>query len=241
PLTPPSGQTPPPNLSWPAAGQTPAPNLSWPASTAQPSTNASEEPDVVLGEKLEDSALDIMVDASLLDALPEADEAPASAPEALADAAARQVEAAMANLGQDESEPTPPAAAEAPSSEDIDVQALKAAEPDLGDLSRTQIPLFSELPKNAFIELLVQMEMRELPAEQVIISEGEVGDSFFVLVSGSVRVQRRDDSGQDVVLAYLNEGAFFGEMALLQDGARTATVVAQAESQIFEISKEVLD
>jgi len=317
PLTPPSGQTPPPNLSWPAAGQTPAPNLSWPASTAQPSASASQEPDVVMGEKLEDSALDIMVDASLLDALPEADEASASAsaPEALADAAARQVEAAMASLGQDVSEPTPPPATEAPSvlqldledsdsdlqaamqdamaeasaqvqgaevdedepielptgeaelpiespieltdvitsgdlapvvelsrkSEDIDVEALKAAEPDLGDLSRTQIPLFSELPKNAFIELLVQMEMRELAAEQVIISEGEVGDSFFVLVSGSVRVQRRDDSGQDVVLAYLNEGAFFGEMALLQDGARTATVVAQAESQIFEISKEVLD
>lgn len=328
PLTPPSGQTPPPNLSWPAAGQTPAPNLSWPASTAQPGASASQGPDVVMGEKLEDSALDIVVDASLLDALPEADEAPAPAPapapEALADAAAREVEAAMASLGTDAFEPEAPAteaptteapATEAPSvleldledsdndlqaamqdamaeaiadvqgaeadddepielptgdadvpidspieltdvitsgdlapvvelsrsSEDIDVEALKAAEPDLGDLSRTQIPLFSELPKNAFIELLVQMEMRELPAEQLIISEGEVGDSFFVLVSGSVRVQHRDDSGQDVVLAYLNEGAFFGEMALLQDGARTATVVTQAESQIFEISKEVLD
>jgi CRP-like cAMP-binding protein len=122
-------------------------------------------------------------------------------------------------------------------SEDIRADALGAPE----DLGRPQIPLFSELPKNAFIELLVHMEMHNLSPGDVVIREGDVGDSFFVLVSGQVRVSRRSDSGEDVVLAYLTEGAFFGEMALLQDGARTATVVADAECELFEIKKEVLD
>lgn len=314
PLSPPTGQTPPPNVVWPKGGQTPPPNLSWPGGggasagrpAAWPAATAAAKPEakLVMGSRLEDSALDIVIDEDALD------EPPARS-EVLADAAARQVEAAMAEFDTDP-RPTPthaPALTEPPSvleldldddadleaamqdalrdvdaddsedepielqdnlpraaeqspidltdvissadlapamelsrrSEDIEVSHLSAGEPDLDDLSRTQIPLFSDLPKNAFIELLVHMEMRELQPGDLVVREGEVGDSFFVLVSGGVRVQRRDDAGQEVILAYLTEGAFFGEMALLQDGARTATVVAETESQIFEISKEVLD
>jgi CRP-like cAMP-binding protein len=109
------------------------------------------------------------------------------------------------------------------------------------ELERPQIPLFSDLPKSAFIELLVQMEMKEMMPGEYVITEGEVGDSFFVVANGKVRVSRKSDTGEEVTLAYLTDGAFFGEMALLQDGARTASVIVEEESQIFEISKDVLD
>jgi CRP-like cAMP-binding protein len=109
------------------------------------------------------------------------------------------------------------------------------------ELERPQIPLFSQLPKSAFIELLVQMDMRELSRGEYVIKEGEVGHSFFVIATGRVRVTRRSESGEEVTLAHLTDGAFFGEMALLQDGARTASVIVEEESQIFEISKAVLD
>jgi CRP-like cAMP-binding protein len=109
------------------------------------------------------------------------------------------------------------------------------------DLGQPQIPLFSDLPRNAFIEILVKMKMRELSPGDHVISEGETGNSFFVLAQGRVRISRKDQDGKDTVLAYLTDGAFFGEMALLQDGARTASVIVEEESQIFEISKEVLD
>jgi CRP-like cAMP-binding protein len=109
------------------------------------------------------------------------------------------------------------------------------------ELERPQIPLFSELPKSAFIELLVQMDMKEMNAGDYVITEGEVGDSFFVVATGKVRVVRKTETGEEVTLAYLTDGAFFGEMALLQDGARTASVIVEEESQIFEISKAVLD
>ena len=109
------------------------------------------------------------------------------------------------------------------------------------ELDRPQIPLFSDLPKSAFIELLVQMDMKEMTTGERVITEGEVGDSFFVVATGKVRVARKSDTGEEVTLAYLTDGAFFGEMALLSDGARTASVIVEEESQIFEISKDVLD
>lgn len=113
---------------------------------------------------------------------------------------------------------------------------------DIADeLERPQIPLFSDLPKSAFIELLVQMEMKEMMPGEHVITEGEVGHSFFVLASGRVRITRKSETGEEVTLAYLTDGAFFGEMALLQDGARTASVIVEEESQVFEISKAVLD
>lgn len=109
------------------------------------------------------------------------------------------------------------------------------------DRARPYLPLFSDLPKSAFIELLVRMEMRDAKPGDVLIRQGDVGDSMFIVASGRVRVERLGEAGTSMVLAYLGEGAFFGEMALLQDGARTASVLAEDESQIFVISKEVLD
>lgn len=108
-------------------------------------------------------------------------------------------------------------------------------------LGTAQIPLFSDLPKNAFIELLVQMDMRDMDPGEYVIREGEIGDSFFVVASGKVRVVRTGESAEELVLAYLTDGAFFGEMALLQDGARTASVVVEEPSQIFEINKAAID
>lgn len=108
-------------------------------------------------------------------------------------------------------------------------------------LGQPQIPLFSDLPKNAFVELLVQMEMKELSPGDYVIKEGDIGDSFFVLATGKVRVSRKAEGGSEVILAYLTDGAFFGEMALLQGGPRTASVIVEEDSQLFEIKKELLD
>ncbi len=109
------------------------------------------------------------------------------------------------------------------------------------DLSEVQIPLFSELPRNAFIDLLVRMGMREVVPGDVVIQEGEVGDAFYVVATGKVRVSRRGTDGREIPLAYLTDGAFFGEMAVLQQGIRTATVTVEEPGQIFEIRREVLD
>lgn len=107
--------------------------------------------------------------------------------------------------------------------------------------SLPEIPLFSDLPREAFVELLVRMKMREVPAGGVVVREGDAGTAFFVVSSGRFRVTRTNDQGRPVVLARLQEGAFFGEMAMLQRTARTATVTAEVDSQVLEISRDVLD
>jgi CRP-like cAMP-binding protein len=135
--------------------------------------------------------------------------------------------------------------AEASAIEEEPIELNKVARPAMGmpidEIGRPQIPLFSDLPRDAFIEILVQMTMREMSPGDCVIREGEVGNSFFVLAQGKVRVSRRTDDGSDTILAYLTDGAFFGEMALLQDGARTASVIVEEDSQIFELSKPLLD
>ena len=103
------------------------------------------------------------------------------------------------------------------------------------------IPLFSDLPKKAFVEILVRMRMHQLRRGTCIIREGEDGDSFYIVASGLVSVHRKNSAGRETRLAHLGEGAFFGEMALLQGGLRTATVRVEEDAQVFEISRELLE
>ncbi|MBX2811329.1 MAG: cyclic nucleotide-binding domain-containing protein [Myxococcales bacterium] len=107
--------------------------------------------------------------------------------------------------------------------------------------SLPSIPLFSELPKKAFLEMLLRMPMHELRRGQVVITEGDNGDSLYVIASGIVSVRQRNRDGDMVLLTNLGEGAFFGEMALLQDGVRTATVQVEDDAKIFELSRELLE
>ena len=101
------------------------------------------------------------------------------------------------------------------------------------------IPLFSDLSRDAFIALAERMELRTASIGDVLIAEGEQGTSMFVIIQGRVRVARNVSSG-DLVLAELSDGAFFGEMALLSDAPRTASVVCVDDTMLFEISRDLL-
>lgn len=103
-----------------------------------------------------------------------------------------------------------------------------------------KIPLFSDLPADAFIELFERCPLRRYGQGERIIEQGSVGDAFYVICGGSVRVVREDD-GKSRQLATLPEGSFFGEMALLSGAPRTASVDSNhEETQLLEISAPVL-
>lgn len=103
------------------------------------------------------------------------------------------------------------------------------------------IPLFSDLSKEAFVELMVQMTLHHFAPGDIVISQGEVGDSFFIVAGGQLRVYREDESGKEIPLAVLGDGHFFGEMALLSDAPRSATVEAVEESEVFELSRALIE
>ncbi|MBU8894692.1 cyclic nucleotide-binding domain-containing protein [Corallococcus sp. M34] len=102
------------------------------------------------------------------------------------------------------------------------------------------IPLFSDLPREAFIALFERCPLRRFGAGERIIEQGSLGDAFYVICEGRVRVFR-EDSGRRDVLATLEGGTFFGEMALLSGAPRTASVEGASEdTQLLEISASVL-
>ncbi|WP_426752261.1 cyclic nucleotide-binding domain-containing protein [Myxococcus sp. Y35] len=102
------------------------------------------------------------------------------------------------------------------------------------------IPLFSDLPRDAFIALFERCPLRRFGPGERIIEQGSRGDAFYVICEGAVRVFRTEE-GQRQPLATLEGGAFFGEMALLSGAPRTASVEsASDDTQLLEISAGVL-
>ncbi len=72
---------------------------------------------------------------------------------------------------------------------------------------------------------------------ETIVREGEVGDRMFIIQSGRARVTRKID-GQDIFLAELKAGDFFGEMAIINKEVRSATVQAAGEVRLLSIDKK---
>jgi CRP-like cAMP-binding protein len=103
-----------------------------------------------------------------------------------------------------------------------------------------QTPIFSDLDPGAFVELLQRCSLRRFQSGEIIVKQGDPGKSFFVISSGTVKVSRTEGNGESIDLAHLHEGAFFGEMALLSDGPRTASVAADGPVELLEFPAEVL-
>lgn len=100
----------------------------------------------------------------------------------------------------------------------------------------SKIPLVQE--SNPSLEkLLSNCHRKSYPAKKNIIHEGDSSDTLYYIIDGSVCVQAEDNEGGNIILAYLNSGDFFGEMALFEDSVeRSAWVVAKRECEIAEIS-----
>lgn len=110
----------------------------------------------------------------------------------------------------------------------------------LADVDQAAVPLFSELPREAFLDLLEQLTFRRASAGELIVHEGEEGKSIYVLASGRAEVVRGLATDHPLRLALLEDGAFFGEMALLNGSTRVASVLTLEDSDILEISESVL-
>ncbi|MCK5336855.1 MAG: cyclic nucleotide-binding domain-containing protein, partial [Gammaproteobacteria bacterium] len=80
----------------------------------------------------------------------------------------------------------------------------------------SKIPLVTE--SNPSLEkLLSNCHRKKYPAKKNIIHEGDKSDTLYYIIDGSVCVQAEDNEGGNIILAYLNSGDFFGEMALFED------------------------
>lgn len=82
---------------------------------------------------------------------------------------------------------------------------------------------------------------RILQPGEVIIEENSHGQSAFVIKSGKVEVSKKNKKGEKVILAVLGERQIFGEMGLIEDKPRSATVTALEEVKVEEISRDLFN
>jgi CRP-like cAMP-binding protein len=99
------------------------------------------------------------------------------------------------------------------------------------------IPLFSALGREEFTAVLWKMERRLFQPGETVVREGEPGTSMFVIVDGAVDVVRQMEDGQGKAVARMGEGEFFGEMALVVEGPRLASVVAVETTEVLELTR----
>jgi ATP-binding cassette subfamily B protein len=100
------------------------------------------------------------------------------------------------------------------------------------------IQLFSHLDYTLLSTLSKKLLIERFAAGDVIITEGEVGDKLFLIARGQVEVLATNPAGKQRSLAVLRPGDHFGEMALLYDIPRTATIRAREPVQLYSLNKE---
>ena len=103
-------------------------------------------------------------------------------------------------------------------------------------------PLFADLTANELDALARVAERREFGRDQTIFPVNEQPpDGLYVIITGRVKVCLSSAEGKELILATLGPGQFFGEMALLDDSPRSATVVAQLPTATYRIRRDEFD
>ncbi|CAN5700438.1 cation:proton antiporter [soil metagenome] len=100
-----------------------------------------------------------------------------------------------------------------------------------------RVPFFRALPASEFDPIVELLRPRTFLADDVIVAEGDVGDSMFLIGRGVVRVSVGGGGAGLVPIATLLAGEFFGEMAVLSANPRTATVTAVSHCTLYELTR----
>ena len=100
-----------------------------------------------------------------------------------------------------------------------------------------QVYLFSELAADDTCILTEHTHTRSYPANSILINEGDNTDSLYVILEGEVKAYACDETGKEVILNILRAGDYFGELSLVDDEPRSASVMTLTPTKVMIISK----
>ncbi len=101
-------------------------------------------------------------------------------------------------------------------------------------------PVFEGVPPGARLALSEKFQLKSFTGGETVVKEGEAGDTFYLIRSGHVAVSTcgMGGEGEQIALGKMGEGAFFGEVSLLTDKPRTATVTADGDLELMELTRD---
>ena len=99
------------------------------------------------------------------------------------------------------------------------------------------VPIFAMLPEEQLRMLTMVVTRKSAPRSTTIMAGGDPTDSLYIVLSGRLKVMMSDAEGKEVILSILGPGEFFGEMGLIDDEPRSATVVTIEPCELLSIAK----
>jgi CRP-like cAMP-binding protein len=102
-------------------------------------------------------------------------------------------------------------------------------------LKYEQVPFFKHCSAAFLRDMIPRLEARQFSPGDVLVHEGDVGDEMYFLTRGRAEVVRGETQQQ---LAVLGEGSFIGELAILRDMPRAATVRALTDVEVYALSRD---
>lgn len=100
------------------------------------------------------------------------------------------------------------------------------------------VSIFSGLDEQQLAEIEKHANSRHYPRNAVILYEGGNSDSLYVILSGRVKIYLNDENGKEVILNHQEAGEYFGELSLIDDTERSASVMTVEKSTFAIISKQ---
>ena len=102
------------------------------------------------------------------------------------------------------------------------------------------VPLFAQCRDSELEQILQAFTARDYPKNSVILSAHDPGDTFYVLLSGQVKVMLVAEDGREVILSLMRAGDFFGEGSLFKRDSHGASVIAMQDSRLLVLRRDDL-
>ncbi|MGF1484015.1 MAG: cyclic nucleotide-binding domain-containing protein [Opitutales bacterium] len=105
----------------------------------------------------------------------------------------------------------------------------------------SECQLFDSLDAGQLRSLSNKVQVLNLPSGETLFKEGDLGETLYFIIRGECNVIKEDDMGHEIHLASVQEGRILGEMAIVDNSPRSATVRARRECVLIALDRETFD
>ena len=115
---------------------------------------------------------------------------------------------------------------------------IKTSLPVIDPEELRRIPLFGAFTPGQILDLSHMLRRRKFARDDVIFHQGDDGESFYIIESGTVRITQLSEDGRELTLIVLRKGDFFGDMSLLDGEPRSAAAITAEETEVLTLFRD---